>query len=371
MKKTNITPQDNKHYFFGYYDLQPYDKTGTKHLAHRVSFMGRNPVLGEQAELGYIDLETKSFKSIAYTHAWNFQQGAMLQWFNDGKSIIFNDFDGENYVSRIVDLNGREQQRFCMPIATLSPDRKKALSINFARIYDFRKGYGYLNKKDPFFKEKAPRKDGIFLLNLEKNDSKLIINYDIMKQAFQEEPFSSQKLVVNHITFNPSGNGYVMLLRNADGKKRGTVLAVGDLNGNVKKLTNFEMNSHYSWKDDTTLMIYSGLPEWGVYFFNVKTGERVRLNDPLCDAYDIHCNYSPDKSCFIGDSYPNEQQMRNLYFYDFTTRSSKTLVSVYSEPPENVDARCDLHARWNYDGKEISYDSTENKRREIFTLQFN
>jgi hypothetical protein len=341
---------------------------GTMHLAHRVEFMGRNPVQGEKAELGYIDLKTNVFVRLATTSAWNFQQGAMLQWFEDGKSIIFNDYDGKNYISRVVGLNGDELKRFRMPIATLSPDRKKALSINFARIYNFRSGYGYLNKKDLFFDEKAPKKDGIFLLDLETNEAKLILNYAEMKETFEEEPFTSQKLVVNHINFNPSANGYVMLFRNMEGKKWGTVLAVGDLQGNVKKLTNFEVNSHYSWKDDEMLMIYSGLPEWGVYFINVKTGARERLFDPLCDAGDIHCNYSPNRTCFIGDGYPDKEQKRSLYFYDFESKKSKILFSVYSTPPEVVDARCDLHARWKQDGKEISYDSTENKRREIFRV---
>lgn len=368
MKKINITPNDGMHYFFGYYDLQPYDKTYQKHLTHRVSFTGRNPEQGEIAELGYIDLATNTFICLATTCAWNFQQGAMLQWFEDGESIIFNDYDGEKYISRVVGLDGKEIKRFCMPIATLSPDRKKALSINFARIYDFRSGYGYLNKKDLFFEEKAPVNDGIFLLDLEKNQAKLIVNYAEMKKGFEEEPFTSQKLVVNHINFNPSANGYVMLFRNMEGSKWGTVLAVGDLKGNFKKLTNFEVNSHYSWKDDETLMIYSGLPEWGVYFINVESGERARLYDPLCDAGDIHCNYSPDRSCFIGDGYPDKNNERSLYLYDFATQSSKILLSVHSEPPTVVDARCDLHARWRQDGKEISYDSTENKRREIFRL---
>ena len=164
---------------------------------------------------------------------------------------------------------------------------------------------------------------------------------------------------------------YVFLLRNNDpeGKKWGTVLAVGDLKGNTVKLTGFEVNSHYSWKDDENLMIYSGLPEWGIYFINTVTGERRRLNDALMDKGDIHCNYSPDKSCFIGDGYPEKDGKRYLYYYDFVTEKSRALFGAYSLPLQ-TDIRCDLHARWSDDGTLISYDTTEDGNRRIAVVPF-
>jgi len=180
-------------------------------------------------------------------------------------------------------------------------------------------------------------------------------------------------LVVNHITFNPSGTKFVFLLRNfhEHGKRWGTLLGIGDLNGNVYKLTNFEVNSHYSWKDDDHLMIYSGLPRWGIYFFDINTKQRSELNDELCDKDDIHCNYSPDRSYFIGDGYPDENCRRHVYKYDFTTNKSEELFNVYSMPAKPSDYRCDLHCRFNNDGSLISYDTTENKRREIVILTEN
>ena len=369
MIKAVITPDDGYQYFFGYYDIQPYDEGNGRHLALRCSFADRNPDKGDTATLGYIDLKSGNFVAVAETNAWNFQQGALLRWIDDS-SIMFNDFDGEKYISRVVNVNGEEITRYDRPFATVSTVSGKAISVNFSRIYDFRPGYGYCNLRDPFYDDNAPDSDGIFVTNLKTGESELILSYAEMKKLFCEAPFTDEKLVVNHINFDPSGEKCVFLLRNLSptGKKWGTVLAIVDLKGNVKQLTRFEVNSHYSWKDSKTLMIYSGLPRWGIYFFDTDTGKRWTLDDPLCDDDDIHCNYSPDRRSFIGDGYPDKDDKRALYYYDFEKKRSKELFSVYSMPVSVTDIRCDLHARWSQDGSRISYDTTENGKRQIVEI---
>lgn len=103
-------------------------------------FSDRAPGIGDLAELGFVS--GKRFYKIAETAAWNFQQGAMLQWFEADFSIIANDFDGTKYVARVFGLNGSELDRYDAPFAALNLFSKYAVSVNFSRIYDFRKGYG-------------------------------------------------------------------------------------------------------------------------------------------------------------------------------------------------------------------------------------
>ncbi len=372
MKMNNITPNDGYEYFFGYYDLQPYDDENLYHLAHRVKFRDRHPSAVDIAEIGYIDLKTKTFVKIAETKSWNFQQGSLLVWFESGKSVMFNDFDGEKNVTRVVSLDGVELKCYNMALGAVNKSRTKGLAINFNRIHDFRKGYGYSNVKDRFYDDYAPETDGIFLVDLTTGESELLVSYAKMKEEFAEEPFTDGKLVVNHITFNPSGTGFVFLLRNfpVGMPKWGTVLAVGDLQGNIRKLTDFQVNSHYSFKDDKTLAIWSGLPKYGVYIFDLENGTRKKLNNPTTDKGDIHVNYSPDGSFFIGDGYVEEGGVRSVYKYDFATDKAEKLFSVYSEPVSDTDIRCDLHARFSLNGKKISYDTTENGRREIVEVEF-
>lgn len=367
-----ITPDDGYHYFYGYYDLMPFDKSGEKHLTHRVSFADRLQTADDICEIGYITIKDKTFHKVAETHAWNFQQGALTQWF-DEESVIFNDYRDGKFISVIKNINTGKERIICAPLAHLSADRKWGLSINFLRVYDFRPGYGYCNEVDPYFNVNAPEEDGIFLVDIENNTSKLIINYKELAKAFPEKPCCDMKLVVNHITFNPSASRFLFLLRNfpEEGKIWGTVLATADRDGgNIRNLTNYECNSHYHWKDDENIMIYSGLPTWGIYFMNDKTGERTMLNDGLCDYDDIHCFYSPDRTCFIGDGYPDCGNMRHLVMYDFETKKSTQILKIYSEPVCTTDIRCDLHNRFNHDGTKVSFDSYHSGKREIVMFDF-
>ena len=367
-----ITPNDGKQYFFGYYDLMPFDKSGKRHLTHRVDFCERLQKAGDICELGYIDLEDNTFHKIGETLAWNFQQGALLQWFDD-ESVIYNDCRNGEYVSVIKNVNNGFERIICAPLAHLSADRKWGLSINFLRVFDFRPGYGYCNEKDPYFDVNAPEEDGIFLVDIEKNTKKLIINYTQLAQIFPEKPFCDMKLVVNHITFNPSASRFLFLLRNfpEEGKIWGTMLITADRDGsNIRKLTNYEVNSHYHWKDDENIMIYSGLPTWGIYFISDVTGKREMLDDALCNYDDIHCFYPPDRTCFIGDGYPDKDNYRHLFLYDFESEKSTEILKIYSEPVCTTDIRCDLHNRFNHEGTKVTFDSYHSGKREIVMFDF-
>ena len=75
-----ISPEEDN-CFFGYYDLNAYDSTGDTHLCGRTEFIDRIPTDKDVLELGYIT--NNVFTKFAQTTAWNFQQGAMLQYMGD------------------------------------------------------------------------------------------------------------------------------------------------------------------------------------------------------------------------------------------------------------------------------------------------
>ena len=370
-KITKITPDDKYHYFFGYYDLYPYDASGKYHLAHRVKFADRLPEKDDICEVGVIDLSKRKFIKISQTSAWNFQQGAFLNWYNDN-SIIHNVFVGDKLCSVIKDLSGNTIRVLPMPIASISQDKKWALSINFARIFSFRPGYGYAAAIDEFESEKAPEKDGVYLLNTITGESKLIISYSELAKTFPQKPFTDDKLVINHVTFNPSASKFIMLFRNQPqpGGKRGTqLLVVNVADKTVQKMTDYQVNSHYSWKNDNEFMIWSLLEEGkGIYFFNVLTGERKRLDNEILDKDDIHCLFSPNLKHFIGDSYPYVDGYRHVYKYNFEDGSVEDLIKVKHKEPKIGDIRCDLHARYHNNSKTISFDGFFEEYRAIYQM---
>lgn len=371
-----ITPSDGGHYFFGYYDLQPFDSTGRYHLCHKVGFEGRIPEADEVCELGVIDLKTNEFIKYAETNAWNFQQGAFLRWYKDDDHILFNIRENGKFKCCILNIKTKEKRILIKAIADVSRDGKWGVCINFSRIWDFRPGYGYAGIPDPYADEFAPADDGIFLMNMESGETKLIINYEKLKNSFPTEPYSSGKLLINHINFNPSGTRFAMLLRNFPQGKTNwkTELLTSDLDGNLYCMEKYSFQSHYNWKNDSELLIFGNGGEEtalnGLYLYEDLKNKKTLL-PVIHPKKDIHCLYSPNRRYIVGDGYPDPEFFRYVYLLD-TKLDTQTIIGEYYSGPETetdsvkcVDARCDLHGRFDRSGRYYSFDSTHTGKRTI------
>ena len=376
-----ISPNDGYHYFFGYYDLSAYHENGRFHLANRVKFMDRLPTKDDVCELGYIDLESGEFIKFAETTAWNFQQGALLTYNRANyDEVFYNVRGGENdFRTCIHNLKTGEKRYTDRACANVSLDGKRGLAVNFSRIYDFRPGYGYSDVKDRWYDVPQPEDDGIYLVDMESGKSKLIISIADVLKRFPNELFPDKKFVVNHITFSPSGEKFLFLLRNfmepgTTGVGWLTTVITSDLDGNMYELIHNDCASHYHWKNDDQILFYCRRDEvYGLFLLDDKSQNYVHYDKPdlsLGEPYarDIHCLYSPSQRYFIGDSYTKPDHCRRIYIYDTETNEHEVLLKDYSVIPDNGDIRCDLHNRWNVKGDKISYDSTRNGRREIYEI---
>ena len=369
-----INKLDGYHYFFGYYDLQPYSFDGKKHLAHRVSFAKSIPQAEDVAELGFIDIESGEFHKVAETTAWNFQQGALLQWY-DENHIIYNYCDKNGFCSMITSLDGLTSKRICRPLANISLKKQLGLSINFGRIYDFRPGYGYAGLRDVYVEQIAPENDGVYLVDLVNNTSKMIISLAKIKKQFVKAPYDNAKLVINHITFNPSGNRFLMLIRTFSPDPNGdwtTMLVTSDLDGNMIQLTDFVVNSHYYWENDNQFIIYSRINEgYGIYRVTDITGKIEKIQNKNLFDRDIHCITHPSGKYFIGDTYQDSEGKRSIHYYNIEKDEFDILLKTPSGRAP-ADARCDLHARFNREGNRISFDNFSEEFRDICqTNEFN
>lgn len=365
-----ITPADGAHYFFGYYDMRA--TQGKRHLAHRVQFMDRIPEKEDVAELGY--LEDGKFFPFATTTAWNFQQGAMLQYhpflpdtvyynvFRDGKAVTVT----HNYATREKKFTDRAT-------ACVAPNGKWGMAVNFARIFAFRPGYGYAESVDPQPEICAPADDGIFLTDMETGVSRLLVDYPTLARLGGYAPES--KILVNHITFNPASDRYVALVRDfpTPDKKPWewfTCLIAGDLQGNVWMLPGHGYHSHYVWQDAEHLIIHGSCEcaeKKSMYRIHTTNGSFRELDMPyfhLGGNGDIHCNIVPGGKYVIGDGYPRDGY-RWIEALNLETGATRTLLKSRTVKPANTDVRCDLHNCFVFDGRYISYDTTENGCRQI------
>lgn len=168
MAKQEIMPsvrisEGEGHFFYGYYDNPAFSGNDRFHLAHRVAFCDRVQQSGDAAEIGVIDIDSRKFTKLGETTAWNFQQGSMLQWHlaAPNEEVIFNTTVEGEHRGAVMHIRTGAVRYLDRPVANVDPAGNLALSINFGRLFDFRKGYGYADVADVYRDRLFPSDDGI------------------------------------------------------------------------------------------------------------------------------------------------------------------------------------------------------------------
>ena len=326
-----LSPQD-AHYFYGYFDKFPWNSRG-EHPIHKVKFAGKHPRFGDKAEIGI--LKDGKFEKVAETFSWCWQQGSMLEFFDDN-TLIWNDIEDDCFVARLS--NGKCYNR---PIYTISSNRKYALSLNFSRLDVERPGYGYPGGFDNSMLEAFPSDDGIFLIDLVTGDSKLIISLQQLVDDFYAPGADCNVNWVNHLTISPDGSKIAFIHRfrcygpwGRGVKSYVTRMFTANIDGsNLKKLPIDFHASHYTWKNDSQLIIYSRLP---------KGGDQYRIYDIENNTQSIfaqdrlpangHCSFSPNKKLLLTDSYTESDNCRELVVYN----EEKDAFVINQQTFENV-----------------------------------
>ena len=370
-----ISPADGRHYFFGYFDKNHWDSRQRRVLAHCIGFTGRQVRFGDVAEVGI--LEDGHFHKLGETRAWCWQQGAMLQWFDDDR-IIFNDFEDEHFVSRLIDINTGKVCTFERAIYCLAPDRKHALSLDFARLDRERPGYGYPGVWTEILEQGWPMNDGIWLLDLEKNTSTLSISIGQIVRDFPGKNTDQATSWFNHLLISPDSRRFAFFHRwryfgpwGEGVRSHITHMFTANLDGSgIYPLNLEDMSSHYVWIDNTRIINYSNRFKdgWQYHLFTDQTDKVETLGEKYFDD-DGHCTFSPDGKWMLTDSYPDPaDNCRALYLYDIRRDVAYELGRFFSDPNYAGPARCDLHPSFSADGKIICFDSIHEGYRGIYNM---
>lgn len=373
-----ISPADGQ-YFFGYYDLQPFNKDETLHLTHKPLFMDRLHKKDDFTEIGLIDMSNGKYEKLDTTYAWNFQQGAMLQWNPTApeREIIYNSMEDGEYCGVIMDINTGKKRFLDRPVANVSKDGKYAISINMARLYNFRPGYGYAFPEDPFYYKNHSADDGVFITDMETGKSKLVLSmqeiWDFSGSFFKKD----EKMIINHITFNKDASRFLALVRNfpEPGCNHKTATITANRNGSeLYLLSDYGVQSHYWWLNNEDVIFYSDGKEvdcsrgWANnYILTDKTHKGIiQANGFFIN--DNHMSFTNDNRLMITDSYPDENRMQVLRLFSPEKDICADLGYFYSMPSSVVDIRCDLHPRWNRSETAITFDSTHEGFRGIYQI---
>ena len=357
-----------KFHWFGYYDKLEFDPTSRYVLGMESAFENRTPQPDDVISLGMIDVTADgTWTKIGESRAWCWQQGCMLQWLPGSKTeVIWNDRDGDHFVSHILDVGTGKKRTLPGPVYALSPDGKSSLSPDFRRLHDWRPGYGYAGVADPNANVQVPKDAGIWRMDLRSGVRSLVMPAsEVARIPYRHASWEGASHWFNHLLFSPDGSRFSFLHR--WGKRRpdgavpfttrmftarpdGTDLYELDPNGET---------SHYIWRDSSHILAWAKHPSHGnkFYLFRDKTDE-VEVVGPEVMTVNGHCTYLPGNRWILNDTYPDQDRRQNPYLYEVSS-GKRVALGHFAAPPQYAgEWRCDTHPRFSPDGKKVVIDST-------------
>jgi hypothetical protein len=359
--------------FFGYYDVTPFSKNNNMILANIGPDKNRSPIKGEELLVGYFYRDAdKHFQPVDKTSTWCWQMGCRLQWFPEDENnlVIYNKMVDKIYGSVIQDIKNKKiLTTLQRPIYQIDKHGKHALSLNFSRLNRLRPGYGYSAISDPFEGNACPEGDGVWLMNIHSGKNQLILT---LKQLSKMDPLQTMEGAehyVNHLAFNPSGNRCMLLHLWINNGRRYNRLITCDLYGkNICILTTTGLVSHYTWKSDRELLITLYHENVGTNYYLIKdsSDERTKIGDGLLQE-DGHPSYSPNSSSILTDTYPDNYGEQRLLLYT----SEQNLIEIarfFSPTRFRGEMRCDLHPRWDRNGRNVCIDSAQEGTRSLYVI---
>jgi hypothetical protein len=364
-----ISPNDDKEYFFGYYDKCLWDKTEERILCIRTSSAITSVAPKDKAEIILISTQDGSYEKIAETNSWNVQQGCMLQWLGPdySKKILFNDFRDGKYCSIILDLKDRTEKVFHRPVYNVSNDGKTALSLDFSRLHRLRPGYGYSNIEEITKNELCPDAPCIWKISLNTGNIEPLLKYADFSSFNPRPEMIGAEQKVNHIMLNPSGNRFMVLHRWINKSMKYTRLVTCNIDGSdMYNLSDDDFVSHCTWKNDSEILSYLRKKNKGkgYYLMQDKTTNYIHLWPEL--LMDGHPSYSPDGCLVVTDTYPNRHRLQTVYVMSGDV--VKKVAKAFSPFKYSGDIRCDLHPRWDRSGNKVCIDATFEGGRGMYII---
>jgi hypothetical protein len=361
-----IITRGPKHHWFAYYDKLQFDPSMRYVLGMQVDFEHRSPRPDDIIQIGMVDLQDDDrWIELGASSAWGWQQGCMLQWIpGSDTDILWNDRQQGRYVCHILNTRTRQQRTVDYPIYALSPDGKTAVAADFRRINDVRPGYGYVGLPDPHADDLAPSESGIFQVNLETGEQRLIISLaEISQLGTIPNNQPDVKHYFNHLLVNPDGSRFVFLHRWK--YPRGnwlTRMLTADLDGgNIRVIDDNGLTSHFIWRDPKQILAFSRQPSHGARFYLFSDTPRPEIHVVGADVMerDGHCSYLPDKQWIVNDTYPDKSREQSVYLYHVPT-GRRIVVGRFPAPPEySGEWRCDTHPRHSPDGRLLVIDAPQ------------
>jgi len=358
-----------RHHFFGYYGICPWNRSGRYLLCLQSPFQDHMPGRDEPAQIGLVDAGTGGFSAVGRTCAWNFQQGAMLHWnpLNPESEAIYNDRDGDEIVSMVLDVHTGRLRRLPRAVSAVSHDGQYALSLTYGRLGRLRPVVGYAGVKDPNPETPHPDNDGVFRMDLTTGETKLIVSirqvYEMLKADHPE--LADKHMWFNHTVFNRRDTRFLFLARTwAAAGRLETGMFTANLDGaDLRQVIPYGKSvSHFDWRNEREIVAtfnFRGEGRTHVLFTDGRDDYRPLGSGHL--DFDGHCTFSPDQRWLATDRGNSRKLTRALLLYDLQRDECTTLAELDMKDKRFLegDLRCDFHPRWSRVGDAICFDAID------------
>ena len=363
-----------EHHFFGYYEKSPWDRTERYLLTHEVEFDDRRPTAEDEAGIILLNTAEDAAERVGSTTAWDFQQGAMLQWLGPeyDREIVFNDREEGSFVARLVDVHTGERETVSRPVYAVAPDGRTAFTLDFERLDVTRPGYGYAPAADGSVTlDPHPDDDGVYRVDLGADASELLVSLDELASFDPVDSMDHGLHWVNHVQLDPTGERVAFIHRSEtpdDARWLDRLFAV-DADGSDLRLLAEGLVSHYDWRSPTELVAWTRKSDAGAAFHRYDlAADTVTPIAPDRLPRDGHNSFSPDRRWMLVDTYPDEDRNQRLMLYDFEADDLVEVGEFYARPADQSALRCDLHPRWDRSGTKVCFDSTHEGTRQMYVL---
>ena len=390
-----ITAGPHEHLLASYFAINSWSPNHRYVSVLETDLNGRLPEAGEKCVLGLVDLEDGNrFIPIATTCCWNFQEAAMAHWIDDD-TILFNDCRDGRFVTVVLNWKTRAERILPLPVSAVSEDRTWAVSINYARLSLTRPDYGYAGSgQDPRENAEWPQDDGLWVMDLKTGESKLILSVaqgrSLMPPTKPDPKKPGHPLAYYcHTVISRDGAKIFFLARSVDWYEQKTHRA------SRWHTTSFTVNrdgtelrrcfkdgwagSHFNWAPDGShkLLVTAAWDghikgewartAWSTVEFEVGKEDQVRRIGAGILDHDWHCVYSPDGKFMSGETYFNENNERPWVLVRLEDGMTMPQGAFFvPEQYRQTYWRCDLHARYRPDGRQIAFNSVHEGSRQVY-----
>ncbi|ODU68641.1 MULTISPECIES: hypothetical protein [unclassified Novosphingobium] len=403
-----------------FFDSCPISPSGRYIALNEFPYQDRPPAPGDRSFVVVVDLASGEEVYRDSTAAWDTQVGAQVQWGATDAALLFNRMDEATWLPHgvQVDFTNGTERRFEAPVYHVSRDGRFAISPDLVKIGIAQAGYGvHVPPGRVAPNSGAPADDGIFITDLERGESRLLVSLADVCAAIApaSDTFAPETNAVYgfHTKWNDQGTRIMFIVRQfpagaRKGKSRNWLVTLDADGSNIRVAVPPHVWSdghHPNWEPNGDRIIMNLPPASSAGLFGRmrillgKIGRRTglpigRAGVPLhfrsvrFDGADLrsvsrhqgsgHPTIHPGGGHLMTDCYAYEPMAANdgtvpLRLIDLATDAVRNAVRIDTAPAykgPRSEYRIDPHPAWDAQGHLLTFNGAVNGVRSVFVADF-